>query len=633
MRCGVSTLIVLMFCGVSAYAQTGDKCRVAWGRQESLQVIAPRLVDAFKASRPDCVELISANRNDRGNLGYFATTYSEPLFDVLIHSQFPDAREYGLFRSAFPKDSPQAGEFYCGERRVLMIIAPENPVRGLSLEEIGTLLKEEGKATTWKTFGGEGTTIKCYGETAKGWSRDLLRRQCMAYSEKMPGYTRHGWRPFRDDFQALTSTEEVIAKVKGDPSAIGFIQYKGKAVEGVKVLAVRGEIGMALPRLEPVRQDEYPLSEPLVVYLHPKSPAVGKVFCEFAQSVEGAMVAERYGVITPRMEYEYLAEKRLAEAKAGRGVKLTVLGVLGGQVGGEVLGALTAEYVRAKEAAQTNYMEMDSDGAAVGMFLAQESVEARGLLVLTEKVSGKTIGKHRETWNQVNPAEYVLAGRGVAVVVNAANTLDGITLEQLKAIYSGAANEWSVIGKTGLADGVMINALGLRANDPAAGVFHRECVAAQEMKKVTIKENTADVLRAIRLDKQAIGFVDWSAIPASGQAVKVLAIVPGKGESAKPVLPSSETIKSATYPLSQRLYLYVHPGASETAKRFADFMATSGASEAKAGADTVQTVMGAYRRNGLVALSEAALERGAKDDATAGAKARTLSGAKTAPAR
>jgi hypothetical protein len=74
------------------------------------------------------------------------------------------------------------------------------------------------------------------------------------------------------------------------------------------------------------------------------------------------------------------------------------------------------------------------------------------------------------------------------------------------------------------------------------------------------------------------------------------------------------------YPLSSRVYLYVHPKASDTAKDFAKFVATCGGSEAGPYADTVKAVMDTYQKHGLIPLADAAIERAAKDAAAAKAK-------------
>ena len=123
------------------------------------------------------------------------------------------------------------------------------------------------------------------------------------------------------------------------------------------------------------------------------------------------------------------------------------------------------------------------------------------------------------------------------------------------------------------------------------------------------------------MDPQAIAFVNLSAIPAGGQTVKVLGIGVGGGAKAKIIEPTAESIKNAMYPLSGRVFLYVHPQASETAKDFAKFVATCGGSDDSPYFDSVKALMEAYHKYGLIPLADAAIRRTAKD-AAAAAKAR-----------
>lgn len=262
---------------------------------------------------------------------------------------------------------------------------------------------------------------------------------------------------------------------------------------------------------------------------------------------------------------------------------------------------------------------------------------------------------HGEKWNALGmdkdgkpdgtgPAEYTLAGRAVAVIVNPANKLETLTLGQIQAIFQGDVDDWAILGGTELlapaaADGkpgkLDIHRFGLRPGDTdersaaAARVFYREGVPADRLRRVTLQNNTAEAVAAVSLDPQAIAFVDLTAIPAVGQSVKVLPIKMGTGGKAKIIQPTPENLKNAMYPLSQRLFLYVHPKASDTAKDFAKFIATCGGSEASPYADTVKAVMEAYQKHGLIPLADAALQRAAKDAlAEAAAKAKAAEAAK-----
>jgi ABC-type phosphate transport system substrate-binding protein len=327
---------------------------------------------------------------------------------------------------------------------------------------------------------------------------------------------------------------------------------------------------------------------------------------------------------------------------------------------------LALEYVKARRVTRVSYAPVDSEVAAVGAFVlggagaaaaspvvpvtapssppsslpctapaVSPFIAAGGkeLLFLNDKPSHKAMQAHGVKWNELNPAEYLLAGRAVAIVVNPANKLESLTLEQVRSIFGGEVDDWAIIGGTGFqpvnaqpgkaVPQTKINCFGLRGNDPAGAIFNKECLSEGKIKKVTFKKDTAETLAAVSMDTQAIAFVDLAAIPLTGQSVKILGIQMNTGKNAgetpatRVCLPTAENIKSAMYPLSQRLYLYVHPKASETATDFAKFIATCGGSEASPYADTVKSVMETYRKNGLIPLADAAIERAAKDAAAA----------------
>ncbi|MCP4428970.1 MAG: hypothetical protein GY803_31180, partial [Chloroflexi bacterium] len=161
----------------------------------------------------------------------------------------------------------------------------------------------------------------------------------------------------------------------------------------------------------------------------------------------------------------------------------------------------------------------------------------------------------------------------------------------------------------------------LYQRDPATSVFGAECLARDKWRGVKSKKDSDAALVAVSVDPSAIAFVDLTSIPSGGQNVKVLPIQIGIGKKARIVPPTTENIKTAMYPLAQRMYLYVHPRASKTARDFAAFVATSGGSEANPYADTVKAVMDAYKKQGLIPLSDVAIKRVSTDAAAAKAKA------------
>ncbi len=132
------------------------------------------------------------------------------------------------------------------------------------------------------------------------------------------------------------------------------------------------------------------------------------------------------------------------------------------------------------------------------------------------------------------------------------------------------------------------------------------------------------------LDPHGIGFVDLTAIPGdydgtTKAGVKVLRIGStsltaggstsltaggstsltasgGGGQFRRQAAPTVQMVMRGLYPLSQRLYLYVNPKASDTARDFANFLATCGQSAATPYDDTVKAVQDTFRRHGYFAV-------------------------------
>jgi len=543
--------------------------------------------------------------------------------DVLVHYRPLTEMEQLILMWKFPKKHLELATFLAGQAKVIVIANRLNKIERLTTKKAQRLLTyNQGRKPLWHEVGGDGGEIASYGERKQSWSRHIVWDHFLRIKTKDD--TERLYTSYRKDFTTCHDATEVIEKVRKDRGGIGFILYRGGPIDRVKILAIGKDAKgpFVTPKLGPWIQEDYPLSEPLILYLHPKASPLAKKFCEFAVSEEGAKIAAKHGLITPWHERQYEGELRLKEMKAGKGVQLSASGV---QAGKEIMPVLAAEYVRAKEVVRLSYAAVRSDVAAVGGFVAGGKGK-RELLVLDDKPSERAFELHGRKWNALGadgtgPAEHVLAGRAAAVIVNPVNKLESLTLGQMQSIFGGEVKDWTVIGTTGLAAGsTSINAFRLSPRDPATKLFQTECMGKRKFVRAKRLKDTAAAVAAVGMDPRAIAYVDLAAIPATGQAVKVLAIRIGKGKKAKAIHPTPQNIKNAMYPLSRRLYLYVNPKASDTAKRYAAFLASCGGSTSSPYSDTVKSVIAIYRKHGLIPLADAPITRMMKDAMAEAAK-------------
>ena len=121
-----------------------------------------------------------------------------------------------------------------------------------------------------------------------------------------------------------------------------------------------------------------------------------------------------------------------------------------------------------------------------------------------------------------------------------------------------------------------IHRYGLRRPDATAELFHEKGVTARRVRATTLAKSTAEVISAVSIDPQAIAYVNFAQIPAANEAVKVLAI----GPADKAVPPTAQTILDGSYPLGERLTLYVSPKAGEMARDFVKFIVSGGCASA-----------------------------------------------------
>jgi phosphate transport system substrate-binding protein len=151
-----------------------------------------------------------------------------------------------------------------------------------------------------------------------------------------------------------------------------------------------------------------------------------------------------------------------------------------------------------------------------------------------------------------------IAADGIAVVVNPGNGIDTLTIEQIKAIFTGEITNWSEVGGSDSEIVIVIreDGSGTRATfeelvhnkvSPAAG-------ALQKPSNGAVKTTVAQTPNAIGY--MGLGYLD--------ESVKVIRV--------NNVIASEATILNGSYPISRNLYMITDGAPAGLAKEFIDFV-------------------------------------------------------------
>ena len=164
--------------------------------------------------------------------------------------------------------------------------------------------------------------------------------------------------------------------------------------------------------------------------------------------------------------------------------------------------------------------------------------------------------------------ETIVALDGIAVIVNAENTVTDLTLEEIAQIYTGELTDWADLGGTAGTIANIGRESGSGTRDGFESITETEdlCVLAQELN------STGAVIEAVRTTPGAIGYASLSAV--EGQEGINVVTVGG-------VAPSEETVLDGTYAI-QRPFVFAtrtDEALSEAAQAFFDWATSAAANE------------------------------------------------------
>lgn len=159
-------------------------------------------------------------------------------------------------------------------------------------------------------------------------------------------------------------------------------------------------------------------------------------------------------------------------------------------------------------------------------------------------------------------SEHVLGLDGIAVIVNAANSLSALGKDQLMQIFSGDVTDWSQIG-------VSHGPIKIYARDDKSGTFDtfKTLVLAGKSLAPGAQrfEDSNALSEAVASDPNGIGFVGLPYV----HSAKAIAVAE---KGARALQPSRLTVATEDYPLSRRLYLYTPANpANRITRKFIEF--------------------------------------------------------------
>jgi len=224
--------------------------------------------------------------------------------------------------------------------------------------------------------------------------------------------------------------------------------------------------------------------------------------------------------------------------------------------GSDTLGAKLVPQLAEQFKAQRPGMTFDiaAEGSATGFAALIDKTAAIGMASRPAKPEEIANGKAKG----VDLKETIVAYDGIAVIVNTANSIKGLTKKQVEQIFTGEITDWSAVGGSG-------GKISVYTRNTSSGTY-------AEFKELAMKKRdyapdsqklagNEQIAQEVGKNPNGVGYVGLAYTKASG-----IRVVPIDGAS-----PSKESVLAKSYPYARPTFFYTNGEPTGVVKEFIDF--------------------------------------------------------------
>lgn len=215
------------------------------------------------------------------------------------------------------------------------------------------------------------------------------------------------------------STSGVMTTVAGDPASIGYISL-GSLDDSIKGVNIEGVEATA----QTVQDGSYAIARPFNLAHNGELSEVAQDFWSYIMSAEGQEVVVSEGYV------EAVTDAPTYEAAEGLSGNISVVGSTSVT---PVMEVLVEEYTTLNPEVT---IDITSNGSSAGMTAAMDGSADIGMA--SRELKDEEL--------EVLTAE-AIAIDGIAVIVNPENTIEDLTMEQVRQIFTGEVTTWDEVAE------------------------------------------------------------------------------------------------------------------------------------------------------------------------------------------
>ena len=330
--------VIVSFCG----ALGGESGKPIQIRGSSVgRYLLPEVLKRFKGTTAQSVDFENTSNNLCSGM------LAKHSVDVVLRTSDWNYTDKQQLAKAFPNPKHLPKRYELGRFVVYVIVNAKSPLKAIGQRKLGHIYRYRGRISNWSDVPGSGKKTQIRAFCAPRVTNEY-------YIFRIKGMDYHGCAK---NVKVAPNTEAMIAGVARDADSIGYFlfDHRKKIDPRVRVLAIIPDmvreinrlprttpatatrpkflpLDKLLPSSKPVRtlkpvapsprtifERQYPLTDHLTLYVHPDAPALAHDVCKFIISEQNGALLRKHSLFPECDRLAYLAKKRLAEMKAGKG--------------------------------------------------------------------------------------------------------------------------------------------------------------------------------------------------------------------------------------------------------------------------------------------------------------------------
>ena len=264
--------VIIVLLGMFGFAFSPAPDRITVKGSDTMVILAQKWAEVYMKSNPDAAIQVTG-----GGSGTGISALINGATDIAISSRKMKSTEMDKMKEKY---NTLGVEIACAKDGITVFLHPSNKVKELTLKQLGQIYR--GEIKNWKEVGGADKNIKLYGRENSSGTYVFFQEHVVEGD-------------FAASCQTLPGTAAVVNAVKKDPAAIG---YGGAAyAEGIEICKVKQDENSPgiLATAETIKNDTYPISRYLFMYVKNRPTGELKKFIDWILSPEGQKLVVETG--------------------------------------------------------------------------------------------------------------------------------------------------------------------------------------------------------------------------------------------------------------------------------------------------------------------------------------------------